>query len=508
MNALLNYMMEANIGLLIFLVLYKVLLRHETNFRLLRIYLLSGIGLSLILPLFHFDSGGDGTVLSVSQAIPSYWLPEVVIGGQPDSTTHTSFSVWKYITVIYSVGFGLFALAIAFQLMRLFHLIAGAKTYRLDQLHIAESTADKPIFSFFNFIFIGKADALSPDEKQQIILHERVHAAQGHSFDILLINILKVVFWFNPLLNSYKKIFIQLHEFEADARAVSNSDVNRYCSLLAKVALKSAGFSLANHFNNSLTIKRIEMMRTQKSSMKRWKLAALGLTLPFVFFFIACQDQVADEVRSIAETSAVVLDTPPEVKQKLDELKKANPEKKFLLLEPTEEGQAKLDELIAQKLDRSLISGINVVKLGPTATRKIDNGRAFVIVEYSERLHQLSETTQTEGKPFTTFDDKVFTVVQQQPEFKGGYDAMVEFFQKNLQYPQSAREAGIEGRVFVSFIVEKDGTITDTKVIRGLDAACDAEAVRTVQAFPNWVPGKQNGQPVRTKFVLPINFKL
>src|SRR5690606_21170770 len=158
------------------------------------------------------------------------------------------------------------------------------------------------------------------------------------------------------------------------------------------------------------------------------------------------------------------------------------------------------------KLDRSLISGINVVKLGPTATRKIDNGRAFVIVEYSERLHQLSETTQTEGKPLMTLDDKVFTVVQLQPEFKGGYDAMVAFFQKNLQYPQSAREAGVEGRVYVSFIVEKDGSITETHVVRGLDAACDAEAVRAVQAFPNWVPGKQNGQPVRTKFVLPINF--
>lgn len=507
MNTLLNYMIEANMGLLIFLVVYKLLLRHETNFRLLRVFLLVGISVSLLFPLIHFESGADGSVLSVSQVLPSYWLPEVVIGGQADATANTSFSFWKYTTLIYVTGFGLFMLLILFQLTQLFRLISRAKTYRLDRLRIAESTADKPIFSFFNFIFIGKADALSPDEKQQIIRHERVHAAQGHSFDILLINLLKVAFWFNPFIGTYKKIFIQLHEFEADARVVGNSDVNRYCSLLAKVALKSAGFTLANHFNNSLTVKRIEMMRTQKTSMKRWKLAALGVMLPLVFFFIACQDQVADEVRSIAATSAVVLDTPPEVQQKLDELKKANPEKKFLLLEPTEEGQAKLDELIAQKLDRSLISGINVVKLGPTATRKIDNGRAFVIVEYSERLHELSEIP-SEDKPHTMVDDKVFTVVQQQPEFTGGYDAMVGFLRSNLHYPESARQAGIEGRVYVSFIVEKDGAITDTKVVRGLDEACDTEAVRAVQAFPNWVPGKQDGQPVRVRFVLPIMFKL
>lgn len=104
--------------------------------------------------------------------------------------------------------------------------------------------------------------------------------------------------------------------------------------------------------------------------------------------------------------------------------------------------------------------------------------------------------------------NKVFLVVEQQPEFEGGYEAMMNFIRKNMRYPASARRMGIDGTVFVSFVVGKDGTINDVKVIRGISADCDKEAVRVVQAMPPWKPGKQNGKPVFVRFNLPIKFKL
>ncbi len=95
-----------------------------------------------------------------------------------------------------------------------------SKSATSGPLTILESEETAPIFSFFNFIVIGQAKSLSPEEKRNVIQHETIHVRQLHSLDILLINVLGIFFWFNPLLSFYKKIFVQLHEFEADARVV------------------------------------------------------------------------------------------------------------------------------------------------------------------------------------------------------------------------------------------------------------------------------------------------
>ncbi len=104
--------------------------------------------------------------------------------------------------------------------------------------------------------------------------------------------------------------------------------------------------------------------------------------------------------------------------------------------------------------------------------------------------------------------NKIFMVVEQQPEFEGGYEAMMRFISKNVRYPASARRMGTEGTVYLSFVVGKDGSINDVTVLRGISADCDKEAVRVVQSMPNWKPGKQNGKPVLVRFNLPIRFKL
>jgi periplasmic protein TonB len=105
-------------------------------------------------------------------------------------------------------------------------------------------------------------------------------------------------------------------------------------------------------------------------------------------------------------------------------------------------------------------------------------------------------------------DNQIFTVVEQQPEFEGGYEAMMRFIQKNMRYPASARRMGVDGTVYVQFVVSKDGSISEVKTIRGISADCDKEAERVVNMMPKWKPGKQNGKSVFVRFVLPIKFKL
>jgi periplasmic protein TonB len=104
--------------------------------------------------------------------------------------------------------------------------------------------------------------------------------------------------------------------------------------------------------------------------------------------------------------------------------------------------------------------------------------------------------------------DELFTIVEQYPSFKGGDQAFIKFVQKNMVYPEKARRMGIEGRVFVQFIVEKDGSLSDINIMKGIGGDCDQEAVRVMELSPPWLPGKQRGRPVRVQIVIPITFKI
>ena len=105
-------------------------------------------------------------------------------------------------------------------------------------------------------------------------------------------------------------------------------------------------------------------------------------------------------------------------------------------------------------------------------------------------------------------NDKVLEKAEVMPQFPGGDQAMMKFVSENVQYPEEAKEKEISGRVMVGFIVEKDGSISDVKVVKGIGGGCNEEAVRVVKAMPKWKPGKEKGKPVRVHFTMPFTFKL
>jgi protein TonB len=104
--------------------------------------------------------------------------------------------------------------------------------------------------------------------------------------------------------------------------------------------------------------------------------------------------------------------------------------------------------------------------------------------------------------------NEVMTIVEEMPEFPGGQEALFAYIGKDLKYPEQAVEEGIEGVVFVAFVVETDGSISNVNMLRGIGGGCSEEALRVVQGMPNWKPGKQNGKTVRVRYNLPIRFKL
>ena len=117
----------------------------------------------------------------------------------------------------------------------------------------------------------------------------------------------------------------------------------------------------------------------------------------------------------------------------------------------------------------------------------------------------LSINAQSEGTPV---EETVYDVVEEMPQFPGGPSALFEYLSNNLQYPVVAEENGVQGRVIVTFIVEKDGSISNAKVVKAVDPSLDKEAIRLVESMPNWIPGKQNGEPVRVKYTVPVTFRL
>jgi protein TonB len=123
------------------------------------------------------------------------------------------------------------------------------------------------------------------------------------------------------------------------------------------------------------------------------------------------------------------------------------------------------------------------------------------------RIEEVIITRQPEALPEEKVDE-IFTIVENQPMPKGGYKAFYDYVGANLKYPASASRMGIEGRVFVEFIVEKDGSLTDIKVVKGIGGGCDEEAIRVISGAPKWNPGKQRGNAVRVRMVMPIMFKL
>lgn len=307
MEGYLNYMIEGNIGLMVFLFSYYLFLRWESAYRLARLFLLTGIVASMIFPLIHMQLGPGASAFSLAGMLPAYEIKKIGYEGSQVLQREPSGLTLQVIAfALYASGVLIFTLRFVFSLRRIFLKIKHSEIYRQGKIKICESREEYPSFSFFNFIFIGQTQDFTPAEKKQILEHEMAHARHLHSIDIILIQAMGILFWFNPLLRFYQKALVHLHEFEADAATCKVSDTNQYCSLLARIALRSNGFALVNHFNHSLTLNRISMIRSDKHKINFWKLSVCALVIPTTFFLLSCNDQLRNGLLQDDDLPAVV----------------------------------------------------------------------------------------------------------------------------------------------------------------------------------------------------------
>ncbi len=247
----------------------------------------------------------------------------------------------------------------------------------------------------------------------------------------------------------------------------------------------------------------------RRSSAKRYNIAAVCMVLGIAaivglagLYQLAsnAMDKVA--VTEVNQLSQIKQKKKPEVKQKQLEVEKKKPEEQKLkstvkLTEP----KIMKDELVKEEF-KSQDELMNQKAAISIADVKGNDENGADIVDVREVVVE-KPIEQPKAEP-----EKVFDVVEQMPSFPGGDAALMSFLSKNIRYPAVAEENGIQGRVIVRFVVEKDGSIGETQVARSVDPSLDREAVRVVKSMPRWVPGKQNGSAVRVWFTLPVQFRL
>ncbi|MFD0793136.1 TonB family protein [Mucilaginibacter litoreus] len=539
-----HYLLLVNIYLCLFYGFYTLLLRRETFFQLNRLYLVGSSILSFFIPLIQSDWVKD---LFITKKVQY-----TIYGSNAISVTDIApikdnpVTVGEVLTVLYTVGVLCLFIRLIIQLVMLRKVI--------------NDPSPGVSYSFFSKIKVSEGI----DGQEVIHNHELVHARQFHSADVLVIEAVMIINWFNPIVYLYRYAIKYVHEYIADKHTLdAGTNKADYALLLLSQTFEAPTHHLVNpFFNHSLLKKRIMMLHKNKS--QRIKLIKYGLSAPlFILMMILSSATISDSkavniihekaeqafeftLHDTSYRSAVVSydlkkdklpassDTIPDGKNQVFSAVEHAPAfpggeagfKAYLsenIKYPAEavkskvEGRSVLTFVVEEdgslsdiKVVRSLGTGtdeeaIRVLKASPRWIPGKQNGHT-VRVQYTVPVSfSLAKGSAQVAQPK---NEPAYSAVQELPSFPGGMDAFSKYVSHSVKYPKSARNDNIQGRVIVGFIIEEDGALSNLKVIRGVRKDIDDEALRVMGASPKWTPGKQDGHAVRTQYTVPINFAL
>lgn len=289
MNSLLNYLIEFSLCLTISWVFFKVVLEKLTFFDLNRLFLMGSLGISLIIPFLSFEA------ITINDTIQEFTLPLVWIGDQlPTKKTFWLFDLtWQESLIgIYFLGVFFFGLRFILGFSRSFLLLRQSEKYTLDKLTLAVHPGYQPA-SFFSYVLLPTYDPKDL-EQQQIILHESVHAQKKHTWDLILVQLAKVILWFNPVIYFFEKSIREVHEFQADSGVTQSFSQIAYSKLLVSLIIRDRGVPCMHHFSQFQTKKRIVMMNSPKSELAKKRRFLFGIPV-FILMLIAFSCESTDQ---------------------------------------------------------------------------------------------------------------------------------------------------------------------------------------------------------------------
>ena len=539
------YQGKAAIVLATFYMFYRLLLSKDTFHRFNRIVLLGTAALSFILPL---------CVITIKKVVvlPAMSAGSETIVGEAVETVAMTQPIWPVILCsIFSLGALLVLANVIVSIFGIKRIIGSGSRQALENgetLIITEN--DTAPFSWMKYIVISREDYESG--YSQILTHEKAHIALRHSWDILFVDMITALQWFNPAIWMLKADLRALHEFEADDAVLrSGANVKEYQYLLIRKAVSKSGYSIANSFNHSTLKARITMMSNKKSSrMSAWK--ALYIIL-LVGISLAATAETKVDYRYEDQQPVVVADTLKGKVSKisLPEHKSESTKKSSIKFRTADgkEGDVDKNDLVFVVNDEIMPAGFDLNTIDPNTIESMEVLKTEkALAEYGTEKGVIIITTDpskaNEKKPLpdvyidgkkatsedikalpanpkgyveadgtiriTTEDKKDDIVVAarsvRKPSFNGGTNAdFAKWVQENIRYPEGTTA---EGRVAVSFTVSETGKVTNVKALRGPDQKLSDEAVRVISSSPDWAPAtNEDGKPVAIKLVIPVDFK-
>ena len=525
MGTFLVYILKSAVCLAMFYLFYRLLLSKETFHRFNRMALLGVMLLSCLLPLVKVTveqaSPVNAQVMSMEDLLLMYqWNSEAVVeeGSRP-------FHWQEGLVLVYFVGLFFVIVRHLWSLGRMLYLIRHSRCERLDNgIRLVVHRRKLAPFSWMRYIVISETDL--KESGHHILVHEMAHIHYRHSWDLLLAEACAWLQWFNPAIWLLKQELQNIHEYEADEEVLRQGiNAKEYQMLLIKKAVGARLYSIANSFNHSSLKKRITMMIRKKSNP--WARAKYLYVLPLAAVTVAAFAR-PEISKPLDEISSVKVNDLSAVLETYADKNVSNPAEKTKLKMKVvdEEGKPIIAAtvLVANTTNGTLTdeNGNFTLEVGSDQSIQVAYiGMSTVTMSVKDCLKKADQTivlTESDTKKYVKVvasapqtvvsDDQTFSVVEQMPEYPGGMRAGLEFMARNLRYPTKAREAGKQGRVIVQFVVRKDGSLSDFKVLCPVDPWLDAEAIRVISTMPKWKPGMQDGKPVSVKFTLPVTFML
>ena len=537
------FIYEGKVALLLvaFYLLFKVLLSRETFHRLNRVILLGTSLLAFVLTFCVITYTHE-----VSAAEASRMLTSISIEAMPPELLLDGPTIWPWLMLVWGLG----ALAVLFKniwsmlsIARLLRSSNSMSGSRRAKIHILDKELTP--FSWMGHIVLSRKDF--EENGNVIITHERAHIRLGHSVDNLLMLPVLLLQWFNPAVWLLMRDLREIHEFEADESVLASGvNAKEYQLLLIKKAVGKRYYSIANSLNHSKLKNRISMMLSKKSSVAS-RCKALSLLL-VVGISLAATAQVNPVLRVNEAVSSD--DNGKEKSEKegltlfmnedgsflvkgtiltLDGLKMNKADAVTIVIDENvkQEDVAKVKEFLREHnvLKINLIKAETNKEITSLSVNELTSPNIMIdgVVSDENALKNLNPETIDEVKvdkdknsiiittkareSETAAHEEEFVVVEEMPQFPGGNEAMQKYIAENLKYPKTATK-GEQGRVIVSFVINKRGKVGDVKLIRSVSPELDAEAVRVIQDMPDWIPGKQRGKAVNVRYTIPIVFKL
>ena len=441
------YLIKINVALMLLYGFYRLTVSRDTFFGLRRLTLWLIYAVALMVPALNLEYWvrDTPTMASMANVYADTFYPVVVVKAQAPSITWIDMLLG-----IYWAGVAVLSLRLVWQLFSIIRLAVISRKQEVEGIMVHLLRGEGSPFSFFSWVFMYPS-TLDGKQLHEVMVHECTHVSGLHSLDTLFSELFSIACWFNPFAWLMKQEVRMNLEYLADESVLSDGNARKsYQYHLLGLAYRQPKDStkIANNFNLLPLKKRIKMMNKRRTS-------EIGKAKYLLFAPLAGALLMVSNIESVAREIGEQVPEVVEVQQKAEQALNAD----VAVANPMAKAEAKTSDATAQ-----------------------------------------ADTT----KKKKSWD----CIPETMPQFPGGLGVMMKYLAANIKYPASAVKAKKQGRVIVTFIVQKDGSVTHAKIAKSVDPELDAEALRIVKGMPKWTPGTQNGKPVNVKYTLPVNFSL